>query len=208
MMRLSSIYFPLVLGLAGLVLPGQQPQTGTSQKPAQAASAKQTSGSIAHKASSHKSRQRARHTSSRKGAKRRAYRPEYKENSVQVINGEATKNVVFHDEASRTISPKTKKTAATKNAPQPMKVEIVNGSATDTQYFYNNGQGETARNQAVVVGVQSSDTRIAGGNRHPVVTGVTSSSSTDAKSASNNGEPVTSQVSPRPKRPSYEPNAH
>jgi hypothetical protein len=88
-----------------------------------------------------------------------------------------------------------------------MKVEVINGSASDTQYFSDKNQ-EAAHNQSVVVGVQSSDTRFAGGNKSPVVTGVTSSSSVDAKSASSGGQPVAKQVSPRPKRPSYAPDQH
>jgi hypothetical protein len=91
-----------------------------------------------------------------------------------------------------------------------MKVEVLNGASTDTQYFYDDGkkQQEAPQNRAVVVGVQSSDTRMAGGNRNPVVTGVTASGTGDAKSASNGGQPVTKQVSPRPRRPAYQPDGH
>ena len=43
---------------------------------------------------------RKRHTraSRRNGAKRAAYRPEYTEHSVEVINGSSTKQVVFNEE--------------------------------------------------------------------------------------------------------------
>jgi len=94
-----------------------------------------------------------------------------------------------------------------KATPGQMKVQVINGSATDTQYFSDKNQ-ETAHNQPVVVDVESSDTRFAGGNKHAVVTGVTSSSTVDATSASSGGQPVTKQVSPRPKRPAYEPDRH
>ena len=87
---------------------------------------------------------------------------------------------------------------------------MLNGTSTDTQYFYaQDVQDETARNRPVVIGaVQSSDTRIAGGNKHPVVTSITRSSGTDAKTASTGGEPVTKSVAPRPKRPVYQPDSH
>ena len=93
-----------------------------------------------------------------------------------------------------------------KAAPGQMKVDVINGSATYTQFFSDKNQ-ESAHNQAVVVDVQSSDTRFAG-KKTPVVTGVTSSSSVDATSVSSGGQAVTKQVSPRPKRPAYEPDGH
>ena len=55
-----------------------------------------------------------------------------------------------------------------------LKVEVVNGTALDTQYFCgNNAQMGSNEKHPVVIGVQSSDTRVAGGNKHPVVTGIT-----------------------------------
>ena len=92
----------------------------------------------------------------------------------------------------------------------PLKVEVVNGTATDTQYFFagnERAQMGTDEKQPVVVAIESSDTRFAGGNKHPVVTGVTAVGAGDAKSASG-GQKVTTGVSPRPKRPEYQPETH
>jgi hypothetical protein len=60
----------------------------------------------------------------------------------------------------------------------------------------------------VVVAIQSSDTKIVGGIKHPVVTGITSSGAGTAKSATGGVDPVSKTVSPRPKRPAYQPDAH
>jgi hypothetical protein len=155
------------------------------------------------KAPSHAAKARHSGTSSRKkGAKRRAYRPEYKQNAVEVINGSTTRRVVFDDK-------KTTETA--KNQPLPLKVEVLNGNAADTRYFYvdKNHPQEQAVNSTperpVVVGVESSSTRVAGGNRHPVVTAITDANSADASMASQSGQKLTTGVSPQPKRPPYQP---
>jgi hypothetical protein len=176
--------------------------------------AKRSSGQVPHtvatKTTHHAVHKRHKKAVARRGAKRPVYRPEYSENSVEVINGDATKKVVFqNDQVANT--PRKKLPAGLKNVPAPMKVEVVNGGQTDTQYFYDNGQDkqlEAARNQPVVIGIQSSDTRVVGGNKHPVVTGVTASGTGSAKSASGGGQPVTKQISPRPKRPAYQPDAN
>jgi hypothetical protein len=116
-----------------------------------------------------------------------------------VITGGDTRRVLLNKNDTADSGQKT--------ARGQMKVEVINGSAADTQFFSDRNQ-ENAHNQAVVVGVQSSDTRSTGINKSPVVTGVTSSSTVDAKSASSGGQAVTRQVSPRPKRPAYEPDGH
>jgi hypothetical protein len=210
MMRLIPVCLPLVL--APLLVAGQQAQSTTASKPEQASTVKQPSANAPQNTAKGSKGRRAahkRHSRKHKGAKRAQYRPDYHENSVQVINGDATKQVVFHDDKAE-AAPKRNVRASSKKAPAPMKVEVLNGTSTDTQYFYDNGQNqqETARNQAVVVGVQSSDTRTAGGNKNPVVTGVTSSGTGYAKSASSGGQPVAKQVSPRPKRPAYQQDVH
>lgn len=210
-MRLIRVCLVLVLPLAmgSGVLAGQQTQPATAQKPAQTSAAKNASAQ--HSPATPTKRATSRHTGKsevRRGAKRREYRPAYRESSVEVINGDATKKVVFHDGQAAT-TPAKHLPASLKIAPQPMKVEVVNGTATDTQYFYDNGQEQiAARNQPVVIGIQSSDTRFAGGNKHPVVTSVTASGAADARSASSGGQPVTKNVSPHPKRPNYQPDAH
>lgn len=208
MIRLMKMCLPLVLAPAMLF--GQQTQPGTTQKTAQPSAKNLSSGT----ARAHKANHR-RHRAARKGAKRAPYRPDYNENTVEVINGGSTRKVVFQNGQSATApaksSSRTVKTSvkSLKNAPQPMRVDVVNGSSTDTQYFYNNVQERaTARNQPVVVGIQSSDTRQVGGNKHPVVTGVTASGTNDATAATNGGQPVTKSISPKPKRPEYQPEPH
>jgi len=210
-MRLMSMSLPLVLGsvMGPFILAGQQAQSVPSQKPTQTNAARQSSVQSPHKAAT-RHRKSYRHLKvARKGAKRPEYRPEYKENSVEVINGEATKKVVFQDEHATASTKNVPR--ALKNVPSPMKVEVVNGSSSDTQYFYGNGQDEqieAARNQPVVIGVQSSNTRTAGGNKHPVVKRVNSAGTGAAEPASGGGPPMTNSVSPRPKRPEYQPDGH
>jgi hypothetical protein len=208
MMRLTGICLPLVLG--PVLLAAQQAQP--SQKPAQSSEVKPPSGQNAHRATTTQKsthhRARARRVKSSRKRKRPEYRPKYKENSVEVINGDATKKVTFHEDEPGPVSKKNAR-AGLKNVPAPLKVDVLNGTSTDTQYFYaQDEQNEDARNRPVVIGVQSSDTRMAGGNKHPVVTSITSSSGTDAKAESAGGEPVTKSVAPRPKRPDYEPDSH
>ncbi|MBW8869196.1 MAG: hypothetical protein JF563_00175, partial [Acidobacteriales bacterium] len=191
-MRLIPVCLPLVL--APLMVAGQQAQTSTTQKPAQTSAAKQVSAPAPHKtATRHGRRHRSRKAALRKSRKR----AESSAVPVDVITGGETRHIVLNE----ATSPKQSK----KGAPSRVKVDVINGSATDTEYFSNKNE-EPVQNKPVVVGVQSSDTRFAGGNKNPVVTGVTSSSSVDAKSASTGWQGVTKQVSPRPKRPTYTPD--
>ncbi len=79
--------------------------------------------------------------SHRKGVKRAAYRPEFKEDSVEVINGSSTNHVVFNE---------GKKPAESgKEQSSQIKVEVVNGTSTDTQYFYA-GNDKRAQNAAAI----------------------------------------------------------
>jgi hypothetical protein len=198
MMRLFPVCLPLVL--APLIVTGQQAQPTTTQKPEQTNAAKQTTSPAPHKTTAV---HRARHQYSRKAADRKAAKRDGvcldSQIALDVINGAQVRHVCIDKSALAGNEPKT--------TPGQMKVDVINGSAADTQFF-SDSQQETARNQTVVVDVQSSDTRYAGGNKNPVVTGVTSSSSVDATSASSGGQAVTKQVSPRPKRPVYEPDVH
>jgi hypothetical protein len=210
MMRLIQACVPLAFSflMGTATLPAQQAQPQANQKPAQSGVAKPSTAQAHSPAATHGTVHK-KHTRAaiRKSAKRPDYRPEYSQNSVEVINGDATRKVVFHDEPTKR-APAGKSAANLENATKQMRVEIVNGASTDTQYFYNNGEDqriEASLNRPVVVGVQSSDTRIAGGNKHPVVTRVTASGAGDARSASEGGQPVTKSVSPHPKRPVYQP---
>ena len=106
----------------------------------------------------------------------------------------------------------TKPDATAKGESPQMKVEVVNGASSDTQYFYA-GDGLGTQNAAelkrpVVLGIQSSDTRVVGGNKHPVVTGITAVGPGDAKSVNSGGQKVTTEVAPKPKRPDYQPETH
>lgn len=196
-MRLIPVCLPLVL--APLIVAGQQAQPTTAQKPAQPSAAKQTSSPAPHKtATRHKPRHHARKAAARKSAKRAGGCPD-SQIGLDVINGTQIRHICIDKSALAGNEPKP--------APGQMKVDVINGSATDTQYFSDKNQ-ETARNQPVVVDVESSDTRFAGGNKHAVVTGVTSSSTVNATSVSSGGQAVTRQVSPRPKRPAYETDRH
>jgi hypothetical protein len=188
-----------------LVLPMAFGQQVTPATPAATAKAQQqvaTKSATARNTPAKGSTKGEHHkASSRKGAKRSAYRPEYTQNSVEVMNGASTQRVVFHDDKTKSESPK--------NAPTPLKVEVVNGAASNTQYFYgDNGRQGSDQKRPVVVAVQSSDTRFVGGNKHTVVTGITSVGRGDAKSADGSGQRVTAVVSPQPKRPEYQPDAH
>ena len=168
-MRLVPVCLPLVLTsllAAPLIMAGQQAQSSATQKPAQ------TSSPARHKAST---RHRAHHHAQKSATRNGRKQAQSNTLPVDVINGDETRHIVL-DKASTTE-------ALSRNRSGQMKVEIINGTTTGTQVFSKNNQ-ETAHNQPVVVGVQSSDTRFAGGNKNPVVTGVTSSSSVDAKSAS------------------------
>jgi hypothetical protein len=199
MMRLIQMCLPLVLG--PVLAAAQQTQPSTAQKPAQTTVTKPSSASV-HK-TSHRAARRRHSKASRTGAKRATYRPEYTQNSVEVISGNETRHVVFE-----TPKPADE---GTKSTPGALKVEVMNGTSTDTQYFYaGNDQPQIGADQKrpVVIDIQSSDTRTVGGNKRPVVTGVTSAGSGDAKSVDSGGQTVTKDVSPHPKRPSYQPDEH
>ncbi len=206
-MQLTLLKASLPIVLSAALMAGQQgkpaaqsPQPGAvKQSSAPSVPAKSAQTKKAHHRVARKRHGKASH---RKGVKRAAYRPEFKENSVEVINGASTKHVVFNEGKKPAESGK-------EQSPQ-MKVEVVNGTSADTQYFYaGNGAPGTAQSpRPVVVGVQSSDTRAAGGNKHPVVTGITAVGQTDAKSVNSGGQKVTTGVSPQPKRPVYQPETH
>jgi len=209
MTRLIRIGLPLVLSLAvGAILAEAQTQPVTSQKASQVnADTRRSQQGSRNFAAQHKTSSHTRNTVARKGKKRPEYRPELSGNSVEVINGDSARKVVFHDD--QTAASAKKGSVPSRDASAPMKVEVVNGAYTDTQYLYNNGEDqriEAQLNRPVVVGVQSSDTRIAGGNKHLVVTRVNTSGSGDAKAVSSGGQPVTRSISPQPKRPAYQPD--
>jgi len=195
-MRLIPVCLSLVL--APVIAAGQQQQAAATQKPAQTSTDKQSTSTATHKtAVKHRARHHARRASARKSKKRAGLCPD-SQFSATVISGAEVHNVCLDKSPSADRA---------KAKPNQMKVQVINGSTAGTQVFSNKNQ-ETAHNQSVVVGVQSSDTRIAGGNKNPVVTGVTSSSKVDARTTSTGGQPVASQVSPRPKRPPYAPDQH
>ncbi len=207
-MRLTFVGWSLALTLVSTMAFGQQATSGTTAKPSQSGAVKsstaQKNAKVGQTATTHHRSTKSKRlkASTRRGAKRHAYRPEYTQNSVEVMNGASTQKVVFQNNEAASGAPK--------NAPAPLKVEVVNGTATDTQYFFagnERAQMGTDEKQPVVVAIESSDTRFAGGNKHPVVTGVTAVGAGDAKSASG-GQKVTTGVSPRPKRPEYQPETH
>lgn len=206
-MRLTFSKCILPLALVSTMTFGQQAKSPSAPEPGQQ-SAAQGSKSFAaqvkaasntHHQVAHKQYSKAAY---KHGTKRAAYRPAYTQNAVEVINGASRQKVVFRDEDTVPGS--------SKDANAPMKVEVVNGASTDTQYFTpaQESAGAAESNRPVVVAIQSSDTRIVGGNKHLVVTGITSSGTGTAKSAAGGGYPVSKTVSPRPKRPAYQPDAH
>ncbi len=182
----------------------QQTQAASSPKAQPNAAATSSSRNINAQARStaHHSKHRRRRYAG--NAKRMAYRPEFHEHSVQVINGATTQNVVFKDDP--------KPDAKVKGQAAQLKVEVLNGTQKDTQYFLPNdnqpGANAATLKQPVVVGIQSSDTRFVGGNKNPVVTGITASGSSDAKSAGSGGQKVATQVAPHPKRRAYQSDSH
>ena len=201
----SSLPFVLVASL----MSGQKP--ASTQQPTQQSAVKQPSAVGVQAKTAHETKARHRvvrkkntKASYRNRAKRAAYRPEFTEHSVEVINGSSTKQVVFNEE--------TKPDVTAKGESPQMKVEVVNGASSDTQYFFaGNGQGTlnaAELKRPVVVGVQSSDTRVVGGNKHPVVTGITAVGPGDAKSVNSGGQKVTTAVAPKPRRPDYQPETH
>jgi hypothetical protein len=194
-MRLIPVCLPLVL--APLVMAAQQTQPTASQKPEQTSAIKQASSPKT--ASRHSAKDHSRKLAARKSVAGAPTCQKHSQIPVDVIMGGQVRHVCL-DKA---------KLAGKEEEPTQgqLEVEVINGPSTDMQYFSDKNH-ETAHNQPVVVGVESSETRYAGGNKNPVVTGVTSSSSVDATSASNGGQPVTKQVSPRPRRPAYQPDVH
>ena len=204
-MQVRSVISMVVFALVAGWMPGAQAQSATPQEPVRQnadrqASAQQNghSRAVTHsKKTTHHSRKRSRK------AKRAAYRPEYAKNSVEVINGSSTQKVQFNDEE--------KSSKQSKRGPSQLKVEEVNGNATSTRYFYVDKnqppqqQVAAGPKKRVVVGVQSSDTRFAGGNKHPVVTAITDAGPSDATSTSASGEKLTTGVAGRPKRAPYQP---
>jgi hypothetical protein len=208
-MQLTFLKSSLPFVLVATLMSGQKP--ASTQQPTQQSAVKQSSttgvqAKTAHKTKAHHRAVRKKNTkaSYRNGAKRAAYRPEFTEHSVEVINGSSTKQIVFNEE--------TKPDATAKGESPQMKVEVVNGASSDTQYFYA-GDGLGTQNAAelkrpVVLGIQSSDTRVVGGNKHPVVTGITAVGPGDAKSVNSGGQKVTTEVAPKPKRPDYQPETH
>lgn len=158
------------------------------------------------KLAEHNAKPETKHATSRSvpkiATRKRAKRPEYRSAStkmpVDVIIGNTKRRVMFDR-----LQPSGAQTPSGQ-----LKVEVINGASTDMQYFDNGQEQTVARNQTVVIGIQSSDTRFAGGNKHTVVTAVNSGGPTDAKTESSGGEPVTKSISPRPKRPIYQPDLH
>jgi hypothetical protein len=214
MMRMTFSSCVLLLVVVSPMAFGQQatpvtttrvaPQVEKKSATAQSADAKGVQTKATHHRSATGKRSKG---STPKRAKRPAYRPEYTQNSVEVMNGASTQKIVFHDDKGTSES--TKGTRAGTNAPAPLRVEVVNGTASDTEYFYgDNGRQGSDEKRPVVVAIQSSDTRVVGGNKHTVVTGITAVGRGDAKSANGSGQKVTAVVSPQPKRPEYQPDAH
>ena len=201
-MRLTMMSLSLVF--VSMTMLAQQPNAA-DQKASHDVAGKTSAAPRAHATRAHHRAVRKKYSSRRRHAGRRAeYRPEYSQNSVEVMNGASTQKVVFHDDEPAKGS--------RKNAgPAPMKVEVVNGTSRDTQYFaagQGTGQSNPAEHkQPVVVAIQSSDTRVVGGNKHPVVTGITAVQPGSAKRASG-GQNGTTGISPQPKRPAYQPDAH
>jgi Tfp pilus assembly protein FimT len=213
-MRLTFVSCILPAVLASSIVPGQQATAAATVKPAQqdamkSSTAKSTPAKVTQKGKTSHGTVASKHSkmSSQNAAKRPAYRPEYTQNSVEVMNGESTQKIVFNSDQAASGS--RKDVSAVKTSPAPLKVEVVNGASTDTQYFYgDNGRQGSDEKRPVVVAVQSSDTRFVGGNKHPVVTGITAVGRVDAKSARGSGQKVMTAVSPQPKRPEYQPDAH
>lgn len=195
MMRLIQVCLPLALVAA--LAAGQQTQRKPSESQRTDTSTTRETSQVTRKRVTGHRATRARHA--KKSTRKAQKRPEYTSNAVEVINGSDTRRVAFESPESANDQ--------SKNGQGPLKVEVVNGTATDTRYFYNNGQEQSAevRNRPVVIGIQSSDTRVVGGNKNPVVKGITSVEG-EAKSGMNSDKRL--NVSPRPKRPAYQPDVH
>lgn len=197
-----SRWLAMVLAMFSLAAGAQQMPAAPAPQPLPRATSSLHAGTAQPRSTAtHSRHNRPRYAGS---GKRMAYRPAFHNHSVQIINGSTTQNVVLKDD------PKTD--AETKGQSAQMKVEVLNGTQKDTQYFLRNddqpGADAVRLKQPVVVGIQSSDTRFAGGNKNPVVTGITASGSSDARSIGNGGQKVTTGVAPKPKRPDYQPQTH
>jgi hypothetical protein len=158
-------------------------------------------------------------TTRHKGEKARPeYRPAYSENKAEIINGSTTQTVVFDQELQASGSgEKPLPNAAAKGqtpaqavAPSQIRVDVVNGRTIETQYFYWDPERQerdpfaVEDSPPVVIGIESSNTRTAGGNKHPVVVAIESSGPAGAipqKSAPK----LEYRLFPRPKRPPYQP---
>ena len=211
-MRLTFVSCILPLAFVSTMSLGQPAKPPSTQQSTQQSAVKDSAvpGAQTRVAQTRKTHHRAtrkRYSKAGRGAKRAAYRPEYTQNSVEVINGASTKKVVFQSDKTVPAG------GSAKDAPAPLKVEVMNGTSADTQYFYaGNGQAQaphaSTEKRPVVIGIQSADTHVAGGNKHPVVTGVTTAESGDAKSASIGGPKLATGLAPQPKRPDYQPETH
>jgi hypothetical protein len=210
-MRRTFLNSSLPFVFVATLMSGQQGKPSSTQQPMQQSATKQSSrpgvqAKATQEAKTHPRVAHKRNTSAshRNGAKRSQYRPEFTEHSVEVINGSSTKQVMFNEEK--------KPVGSAKDESPHMKVEVLNGTSSDTQYFYA-GNRQGSQNSAelkrpVVLGIQSSDTHVVGGNKHPVVTGITAAEPGDAKSANSGGQRVTTGIAPKPKRPDYQPETH
>jgi hypothetical protein len=177
MMRLVATCLGISLVFAPLTVAGQQAQPTTSKTPEQRAT-------TSHRGQSRKAA----------AAEKGALHCQPPEIPVDVINGARVLHTCFDPRLPA---------EETKSAPGQLAVEVINGSTENTQFFYGNGRDEQIEamlNKPVVVGVQSGDTRTMGGNRQPLVTRVNSAGT------GSYGQPVTNRISPRPKRPAYQPD--
>ena len=190
MMRLVATCLALPLVCAPYTVAGQQAQSTTSQKPEHTSEGKQTSSQSSPKTSTGYSAQRNSRSVATQKSALHCQPPEF---PVDVINGAQVLHTCFDPRPPA---------EETKVSPGQMQVEVINGSAENTQYFYDSGQDaqiEAMLNKPVVVGVQSGDTRTMGGDKNPLVTRVNSAAMTG-------GQRVTNRISPRPKRPVYQPD--
>src|SRR5437868_4287112 len=132
-MRLTLVRSSLPLVLVATMMCAQQTKPSSEPQTARPIAEKHSGTPTAHLKAAHKSQvhHRAvkhRKASSRKGAKRAAYRPEYTQNSVEVMNGASTQKVVFQNDDAAGTAQKDK-------AVPGYKVEVMNGTARDTQFF-------------------------------------------------------------------------
>ena len=191
MMRMVATCLGLPLVIAPCIVAGQPAQQTTSQRPEQTSEGKQTSSQSSAKTTGHSAQRHSQNAATQKSG----LLCEPPEIPVDVINGAQVLHTCFDPRP---------RAEETKTSPDQLQVEVINGSAENTQYFYDSGQDaqiEAMLNKPVVVGVQSGDTRTMGGNKNPLVMRVNSAAITG-------GQPVTNRISPRPKRPAYQPDMH